>query len=117
MNRGDQAMNKPQGSAPSFRIVALGYHKVPTLEIDVTPEQQRQLDSAWTVATMFGSPHGISGDIATRYNEVQRRILGFDYEAEFARLCPDRSPQITTRVRSESSASTSAPQQDTEISK
>ena len=97
-------MNAP--SAPSFRIVELGYHKVPTLEVDVTPEQQRQLDAAWNVATMVGNPRVISGDIAKLYGDVQRRILGFDYEAEFARLCPNRSPQMTTRVLPPPSGST-----------
>jgi len=78
------------------RPIMLGVHQSAVIEIDVTAEENRNLEAAWRLCS-FGC-RGISDpEWIGRLRDAQRSIFGFDWEEKFKEFFPDRMPAMTTR--------------------
>lgn len=81
---------------PGYRLIRLGQHDQAVLEVDVTEQQNRQLEALWRLWSR--NSRFIPHPDAAKHAEGEVRILGFDWSAEFHRLCPDKQPTMTTRI-------------------
>ena len=65
------------------RIIFMGPHNWPTLEVDVSAEVERQFEALFRVYSMGG--RRVDSDHYYDYAEKERAILGFDWNDEFKR--------------------------------